>query len=136
MDNAKFLHRPLDRKFQMKMAVEGIYMQSKVMYLQIRLSNESSIDYDIDQLRCIIRDQRKAKRTAVQENEVVPLHVAGNTNFINALRSSVIVIAVGKFTIPDAKLLIIQLHEKNGGRHLTLKLRNRHLLKAKLLHDQ
>jgi hypothetical protein len=43
------------------------------------------------------------------------------------------VIIVPKFTIPDKKEFLIELFEKNGGRHLTLQIKNKHLLKAKTL---
>jgi hypothetical protein len=40
------------------------------------------------------------------------------------------VIALPKFTIPDGKYLSIQIMEKNGGRNLFLKVRNRKIMKA------
>jgi len=133
IDNPPMMQGPLAKKFDIKLQVDGIYIKDNVFYYQLRLTNESPISYDVEQLRCYIRDKRKAKRTAVQENELVPLHLLGNVKHIEAYSVSVIVLAVNKFTIPDAKLCIIRVEETNGGRHLTLKLRNRHLLKAKLL---
>ncbi len=53
---------------------------------------------------------------------------AGDTN--------VIVVALPKFTIPDAKYLAIQIMEKNGGRNLKLKIGNKKILKAIKLPDQ
>ena len=71
----------------------------------------------------------------MQEQELVPLHIAGNATKVKAYHFSVIVVALPKFTIPDAKLFGIQLMEKNGGRHFQLQLYNRQVLKAKLLAD-
>ena len=48
---------------------------------------------------------------------------------------SVIVVALNKFTIPDAKFLGIQMMEKNGGRHFNLKVWNNQILKAVVLPD-
>jgi len=36
-----------------------------------------------------------------------------------------------KFTIPDKKYLFIQIMEKNGGRHLQLRVHNRTIVKAR-----
>jgi hypothetical protein len=93
------------------------------------------IDYDIELLRFYIRDKKKGKRTAVQENEMIPLHVSGNSRQVKAPGNSVIVVALEKFTIPDAKFLAIQCMEKNGGRHLLVKVKNKNILKAIQLPD-
>ena len=38
--------------------------------------------------------------------------------------------AMNKFTIPDKKRLVIEIQEKNGGRHFLYKLKNKSLLDA------
>ena len=86
-------------------------------------------------LKFVIRDKNKGKRTAIQENEVTLLYIAGNKKRIKAYNFSVIVVALDKFTIPDAKLLGIRIMEKNGGRHFNLKIYNGQILKAKVLPD-
>jgi hypothetical protein len=62
-----------------------------------------------------------------------PLHVAGNITQVKANSGSVVVVALDKFTIPDAKNLVVQIMERNGGRHLQLKIKNHHILKAKMI---
>ena len=54
---------------------------------------------------------------------------------LTAYNFSVVVVAVEKFTIPDAKLLRVQIMEKNGGRHLKLKVTNSKIVKAVVLPD-
>ena len=66
--------------------------------------------------------------------ELTPVYVVGNTKKIKAKMTSIAVVVLEKFTIPDAKFLRIQIMEKNGGRHLNLKLTNRLVMKAKPLH--
>ena len=53
----------------MQAKVIGIYIKENVMYYQLRLENQSPIDYDIELLRFYIRDKKKGKRTATQEKE-------------------------------------------------------------------
>ncbi|MEJ7829587.1 MAG: DUF4138 domain-containing protein, partial [Segetibacter sp.] len=67
---------------------------------------------------------------AVQELEVKPLYIHGDTTVIKSQSEHVFVFAVSKFTIPDKKYLAIQLMEKNGGRNLQLKIGNRKIVKA------
>lgn len=115
--------------------VSGIFIKDDVLYYQLEIHNHGPLDYDIDLLKFYLVDKKRSKRTAVQEQELVPLHIAGNATKVKAYHFSVIVVALPKFTIPDAKLFGIQLMEKNGGRHFQLQLYNRQVLKAKLLAD-
>ena len=111
----------------------GIYIKDDVIYYQLEIHNHSPLDFDIDILQFHIVDKKRSKRTALQENELVPLYIAGNKSKVKAYNFSVIVVALDKFTIPDAKFLEIRLMEKNGGRHFNLKVYNGQLLKARVL---
>lgn len=135
MDNVKTIRGIKDKKWDILTEIKGIYIQSDIIYYQLHFVNQSPVDYDIDLLRFYIRDKKKGKRTAVQDNELKPLYVAGNTTEVKANSNSVIVVALDKFTIPDAKYLAVQVMEKNGGRHLFMKLNNRKIMQAILLPD-
>jgi conjugative transposon TraN protein len=124
-----------DRSYSMEARVSGIYIKDQVIYYQLSLNNTSPIDYDIDFLRFYIRDRRKSKRTASQENELVPLYVAGNTAVVKGCSHNTVVVALEKFTVPDAKFLAIEINEHNGGRHLLMKVGNKHIVKAIKLPD-
>ncbi len=101
----------------------------------MRLNNKSSIDYDIDFLRIYIRDKRRGKRTATQQNELKPLFIAGNTRQVKAGNKNMVVVALDKFTIPNAKYLAIEINEQNGGRHLFMKVGNSKIIRATALPD-
>lgn len=135
LDNHRTVRGIRDRKWDITASVNGIYIKDDVMYYQILLCNQSTIDYDIDLLKFYIRDKKKSKRTAAQENELRPLHISGNTRKVKACDFSMIVVALDKFTIPDAKYLAIQLMEKNGGRHLLMKVKNNKIIRAIPLPD-
>jgi conjugative transposon TraN protein len=135
LDNPRVMRGIDDHSFDMKISIDGIYIRENVIYYQLKLMNESPIDYDIDLLRFFIRDKHKGKRTAVQENEVNPLYIAGNTHQVKGLSEDKVVVALEKFTIPDAKFLAIQVMEKNGGRHLLIRVGNNKIIKAIPLPD-
>ncbi len=135
LDNPQTINGIRADKWQILAQIKGIYIKDDVIYYQLYLANESPIDYDIDLMRFYIRDKKKSKRTAVQEMELRSLHVAGNTTQVKANSNSVVVVALDKFTIPDAKYLAVQLMEKNGGRHLSLKVGNKKILQAIPLPD-
>jgi conjugative transposon TraN protein len=135
LDNPKTMHGIKNHKWDMEAKISGIYIREDVIYYQMSLSNQSPVDYDIDLLRFYIRDKKKSKRTAVQETELKPLYIAGNSSQVKANSNSTIVIALQKFTIPDAKYLAVQVMEKNGGRHLFMKISNRKIMQAITLSD-
>jgi conjugative transposon TraN protein len=133
--NTRTMRGISSRKWDMNAEVIGIYIKDHVIYYQLRLQNQSPIDYDIDNLHFAIRDKKRGKRTAIQENELTPLYVAGNTKMVKAGSANIIVVALEKFTIPDAKFLAIQISEKNGGRHMIMRVHNNKIMKAIQLPD-
>lgn len=120
-----------DKKYDMKFRLNGLFIRDDVMYYQIKIANKSTINYGIDQLRFFIRDQKKSKRTAIQEIEIKPLNVHNNTSGIAGQSEVTLVFALPKFTIPDKKYLAIQVMEKNGGRHLELKVGNKVIVQSR-----
>jgi len=135
LDNPKTMIGVRDASWDMIAGVIGIYIKDDVVYYQLNLQNKSPIDYDINFLRFYVRDKKKAKRTAVQEAEITPVYVAGNTSTVKANTHNSIVVALSKFTIPDAKYLAIEIGEKSGGRNLLMKVNNRKIIKAISLPD-
>ncbi|NTS41932.1 conjugative transposon protein TraN [Flavisolibacter sp. BT320] len=113
--------------------VEGVYVKESAMFLRFHLQNHSNINYDTDQFRLYVRDKAGSKRTAVQEREIVPLLTEGETAFVKADSTQRLVIAIPKLTIPNEKYLMVEMTEAAGGRNLLLKLKSKHLLRAKPL---
>lgn len=111
-------------KYQIRLEVNGIFIQQDVLYLRVVFENKSKINYDIDQFRFFIRDMRKSKRTASQEIEVEPLYATPSSSVIPYKSEIIKVYALQKFTIPENKYLTIQMIEKNGGRHLEVDISN------------
>jgi conjugative transposon TraN protein len=135
LNNPLTMHGMRYRKWDILAKVSGIYIKGNTIYYQFQIDNQSPIDYDIDFLHFYIRDKKKSKRTAIQENELKSLYVAGNIKQVKAYKKNTLVFALEKFTIPDAKYLAIQIMEKNGGRHLSMKINNRKIMQAIPLAD-
>lgn len=126
----RMLGGKVDRKHEITLDLKGIYIKDDLLYFQLELDNNSNIGYDIEQLRFFIRDKKKPKRTASQEIEKLPSGVGGNITVIRGQSNQTVVFVLPKFTIPDKKELVIQMMEKNGGRHLLLKVGNKLIVGA------
>jgi conjugative transposon TraN protein len=122
-----------NNKYQMVLALQDIFIHDNVLYFRIHIGNNSSINFDVKSLKFIIKDRKKVKRTSSQELEITPVYIGNPTESIAGFGSRTIVYAVKKFTIPDDKLLNINLFEEYGGRNLRLKVKNRDILNATLL---
>ena len=133
LDNPPAAHGMRAASWDMHARVSAIYSKGSTMFYQLRLDNRSPVDYEIDFIRFYIRGRRQGKRTAIQETELNPLYTAASQEQVKANETHTWVFAFDKFTIPDAKIFCIEIHEKNGGRHLLLRVRNRHIMKAVLL---
>ena len=124
----------VNRKLGMSIKLIGLYSRENLLYAQLVVTNHSHISYDVDQFRFYIKDRKQGRRTASQETEQVPLYIYGNHAVIKADSSQRIVVALSKFTIPDKRIFIIELTEKNGGRTLRLKVNNRRLMQSRLFY--
>ena len=122
-----------ERKYKVGIALIGIYINEQTIFYHFRLSNSSNINYDVDFLRFYIKDKEKVKRTASQEVNVEPIYTFGNASFIEGKSSQDVVYALEKFTIPDSKHLVVEMYEKNGGRNLTLSVKNKTIVNARLV---
>ena len=119
-----------DTHDKMHVLLKGLYVQNDVFYFQLQLYNASNVSYDIDAVHFAVKDRKKPKRTAIQETGLQPLYATGSQQTIGANTKLVMVIALPKFTLPDGKYLSIHVIEKNGGRDLNLRVKDRELVRA------
>lgn len=122
-------------RFGMQLRVTGVFIHQDVLYFRLVVGNRSKIGYDIDQLRFFIRDQRKLKRTASQEIEILPLYCTSTLVAVPDASELTLVYAVSKFTIPEKKYLTVQLIEKNGGRQIEVDVKNKDLIDLDILNS-
>ncbi len=121
-----------DRAEGSELTLNDIWIEGDIIYYRFTLDNPSTISYDVDFWRFFIVDAKAAKRTAVQERDVEILSVlsTADEDRVEANSSSTYVVAFNKFTIPDKKILALELFEKNGGRHHRVEVKNRHIVGA------
>jgi len=129
-----FMNRPKAKAFGIVARLKGIYIADDVMFYQIGIKNKTQIGYDTDFFRFYVRDKKRMKRTAQQEQELKPLFVyREHGNVIAGKTQACIVVAFKKFTIADHMDFILQSFEKNGDRNPELKISGEYIVKARLL---
>ena len=123
------------KSFGIQFLLKGIYTHNGLLYFHTEIKNSSNVPFDVDYITWKIVDKNVAKRTAIQEQVIQPLrtqnfmlNVAGNSNERT-------VWTMDKFTLPDDKCLVVELAEKNGGRHQSFTIENTDLVRARVISE-
>ncbi len=123
------------KRFGIQYLLKGIYSHNGLLYFHLELKNSSNVPFDVDYITFKIVDKKVAKRTAIQEQVIWPLRAHNNVTLIGGKKNERTVFTLPKFTIPDDKHLVIELHEKEGGRHQTFTVENADLVRAKVINE-
>lgn len=121
--------------FGIQYLLKGIYVHNGLLYLHTQVKNETNVSFDIDFVRMKIVDKKVAKRTAIQEQVIYPVRAYNLANHIKGKATERTVYAIDKITIPDDKQLVIELFEKNGGRHQSFVVENDDLNRARMINE-
>ena len=133
-DNREIKHIG-SKRFGIQYTLKGIYTHNGLLYFHMQLKNSSNVPFGVDYITFKIVDKKVAKRTAIQEQVIMPLRAHNNLTLIGGKRTERVVFTLPKFTIPDDKHLVIELNEKEGGRHQSFVVENADLVRAKVINE-
>ena len=75
------------------------------------------------------------KRTAIQETVIYPIRAFNYVTRVGGKSSERTVFAMDKFTIPDDKEFVVELNEKNGGRHQRFLVESSDIVRANVVNE-
>ena len=116
--------------------LNSISLKNDALFFELQITNKTNMGYDVESFNFWITDKKKAKATNVQEYQVFPEYQQNKIQRIPGKVTVREVFVIEKMTIPDQRILKIELIEKalgNTGRKLTFNLKNKDILKAKSL---
>lgn len=123
------------KRFGVQFLLKSVHSHNGLFYFHTETRNRSNVAFRTDFIRFKIVDKKVPKRTAIQERVIDPVR-SYNEVLVTEGKSDVrTVYAVPQFTIPDDKLLVIELFEKDGGRHQTIRVENADLVEAKQINE-
>jgi conjugative transposon TraN protein len=123
------------RSFGIQFTLKGIYIHNGKYYFHTEVKNRTNVPFQIDFINFKVVDKKVAKRTVVQERPMVPLRAYKPLDAISGMTIERNVFLLDQFTISDDKVFLIEIFEKNGGRHQTLQVENSDLINARLISD-
>lgn len=102
--------------------ISGPFIGQNMMFFRAQLINNTDIAYHVENLQFFIRDRKKARRSAIQQQEIRPVYLLNDTSVVAGRSEHQVVFAFGQFTIPGHKYLVIQAREEGGSRELFLRI--------------
>ena len=123
------------KSFGIQFLLKGIYTHNGLLYFHTEIKNTSNVPFDVDYIIWKIVDKKVAKRTAIQEQVIQPLRTQNFVMNVGGNTSERTVWTMDKFTMPDDKCLVVELAEKNGGRHQSFIIENTDLVRARVISE-
>ena len=123
------------KRFGIQYILKGVYVHNDLLYLHTEIKNSSNVPFDVDYISFKVVDRKMAKRTAIQEQVLFPVRAFNYAVRVAGKQSERTVFCIPKFTIPDDKQLVVELCEKNGGRHQSFIVENGDLVLAKVINE-
>ena len=118
------------RRFGIQYLLKGIYVHSDLIYFHTEIKNQSHVPFDVDYITFKVVDKKVAKRTAIQEQVLLPVRAYNYVVRVAGKKTEQTVFCLPKFTIPDDKELVVEMNEKEGGRHQSFTVENSDLVRA------
>ena len=123
------------KRFGVQFLLKSVHSHNGLFYFHTETKNRSNVAFRTDFIKFKVVDKKVPKRTAIQERVLDPVR-SYNEVLVTGGKSNVrTVYALPQFTIPDDKVLVIELFEKDGGRHQTIRVENADLVAAKQINE-
>lgn len=123
------------KRFGIQFVLKGIYTHNGLLYFHTELKNSSNVPFTVDFVSFKVVDRKVAKRTAIQEQVIVPLRAYNYVTEVDGKSRERTVFTLPKFTLPDDKQLVVEMNEQNGGRHQQFVVTNAELVRARVINE-
>lgn len=123
------------KRFGIQFLIKGIYVHNGMFYFHTQVKNSSNVPFDTDFIKFKVVDKKVAKRTAIQESVLYPVRSFNEVITIGGKSTIRTVYTLPKFTIPDDKILVIELVEKNAGRHQNIRIESSDIVNARVINE-
>ena len=123
------------KRFGVRILLKGLYTHGDLLYFHTEVRNATHVPFDVDFVTFKIVDKKIVRRTAMQEQVIYPLRAFNYVIRVEGKKDERTVFALPKFTIPDDKKLVVEMYEKQGGRHQIFEVDNEDLVRAETINE-
>ena len=123
------------KRFGIQYLLKGIYTHNGLLYFHTQVRNQSNVPFEVDFVTFKIVDKKVLKRTAIQEQVIFPLRAYNYATAVAGKKDERTVFVFDKFTIPADKMLVVEMHEKSGGRHQSFTVESEDIVRARVINE-
>jgi len=105
--------------------IENMVFDKEEFYFVVSIENRSTLDYDVNFINLTIQTRKKGKKKSLQELSIEPLFTYNVPTKVREKQTTKFVYVVPKFSISDQRLVLLELNEANGERHIKLKIKDK-----------
>lgn len=134
-ENKRHVKHIGSKAFGIQYLLRGIYTHNGLLYFHTQIRNRSNVPFEVDFVTFKIVDKKVMKRTAIQEQIVLPLRAHNYATLVAGNKDERTVFTFDKFTIPADKVLVVELNEKSGGRHQSFTVESEDIVRAKVINE-
>ena len=134
-DNRRHIKHIGSKAFGIQYLLRGLYTHNGLLYFHTQVKNTSNVPYEVDFVTFKIVDKKVLKRTAIQEQVIFPLRAYNYATAVAGKKDERTVFVFDKFTIPADKMLVVEMHEKSGGRHQTFTVESEDIVRARVINE-
>lgn len=124
-----------NKSFGIQFLLRGLYVHEGKYYFITHLKNSGNIPYPVDFITFKIVDEKKLKRTVVQDRILSPLRNYSTIAKVEEHDEAFDIFLLDQFTLMEGQILEIEILEKKGGRHLKMQVTNNDLICASPFKD-
>lgn len=130
--NRRDIARVGERRHRIEASLKGIYVRGNILYFHLAIDNGSNVTYDIDYVKFTVRDRKKFRKEAIEEETIYPVREFNDRSMprVQGKRTYRTVYAFNRFTLAGDKLLEVEIAEKRGGRTLRFTVQAGDILRA------
>ncbi|HCL06326.1 MAG TPA: hypothetical protein DHW64_10340 [Chitinophagaceae bacterium] len=118
---------------KVQVAVVGIYSTGKMLALKIRIVNHSSLFFSVGKIRMRLFSTNLPRRSPVHETEILPLLIEPSQIKLAYKEVGILTLLIPVQDFNPKQDLQISIHEKQGDRHLQMRITNRFLFSAPII---
>lgn len=125
LDRKQRIGRLKKRNEGIALSVENIVFDKDELYFVIEITNNSTLDYDLNFLNLSIETRQKGKKKSLQKLYQEPLFRYNIPSRIAKNETVRLVYVLPKFSLGDDRRAVLELNERNGERNMELKIGHR-----------
>ncbi len=122
------------KKGDLRVEVAGIYYFNEMIAIRLTLKNESTLDFDIDNILFRTKLRKRMSKDYLYQERVIPaIHTCADDYEIIGHGEQSITLVFDKFMLNENEKLAIDIFEEKGGRSVSIDIPRDRLLRPKII---